>query len=124
RLAFLRLDGLAIAFQFNVEANGVHYHLKGGYDPAFGQLSPGKMLHAELLRSALSSGVHRFEFLGETESYKMQFSDGTRSMVTLDAFSSTPFGYLSRSLAQSEIHLRNTAKRTSSARRLHALATR
>jgi CelD/BcsL family acetyltransferase involved in cellulose biosynthesis len=124
RLSFLRLDGIPIAFQFNVEANGVHYHLKGGYDPRFGRLSPGKMLHAELLRRAFVSGLDRFDFLGAVEPYKLQFADSSRSIIALDAFSGSPLGTLSHGFANCEARARELAKSRPAVRGLYARITR
>jgi CelD/BcsL family acetyltransferase involved in cellulose biosynthesis len=124
RLSFLRIDGKPIAFQFNVEANRVHYHLKGGYDPAYRRLSPGKMLHAELLRRAFASGLDRFDFLGGVEPYKLQFADRRRSIILLTAFSGSPLGIVSRGLTNYEGRIREVAKRNPAARRLYARVTR
>jgi hypothetical protein len=44
RLAFLRLDGKGIAFQFDLEVRPSYYSLKIGYDPRYERFSPGKLL--------------------------------------------------------------------------------
>ena len=44
RLAFLRLDGRALAFEFAIEEGGVYYALKSGFDPAYRAFSPGTLL--------------------------------------------------------------------------------
>src|SRR5262249_4842271 len=41
RLAFLRLNGRALAFDYCLEDRGFHYCLKTGYDPAYRELGPG-----------------------------------------------------------------------------------
>src|SRR3954452_13008825 len=124
RLSFLRLNGVSIAFQFNVEANGVHYHLKGGYDPNYRELSPGKVLHAKLLRNAFTSRLSRYDFLGGAEPYKLQFADGRRSIIVLNAFSGSLLGTVSRGLINSESHVRERARSNPAARRLYARVTR
>ena len=124
RLSFLRLDGSPIAFHFNVEANGVHYHLKGGYDPTYRQLSPGKVLHAELIRRAFGSGLDRFDFLGAAEPYKLQFADSRRSLIALNVFAGSPLGTVSRGFANSGARIRELAKSNPAARGLHGRITR
>src|SRR5205085_12587753 len=44
QLCFLRLDGRAISVMFGLRQNGVLYLLKGGFDPAYRQFSPGQLL--------------------------------------------------------------------------------
>jgi CelD/BcsL family acetyltransferase involved in cellulose biosynthesis len=124
RLSFLRLDDIPIAFQFNMQANGVHYHLKGGYDPSYRRLSPGKMLHAELLRRAFASGLDRFDFLGAVEPYKQQFADSHRSIIAVNAFSGSPLGIASRGLTNCEARIRELAKSNPAARALYARVSR
>ena len=50
RLAFLRLDERALAFDYCLEFNRTHYLLKTGYDRVYERFSPGKVLrHLERL---------------------------------------------------------------------------
>lgn len=109
RLCFLRLDGVAIAFDYDVEANGVYYALKGGYDEAFRRFSPGKILRMEIIERAFTRDVVRYEFLGENEPYKLEWADQLRPLVVAQAFSSSVPGRVER-LAYS--HGRPLAKRT------------
>jgi len=92
RLAFLRLDGVPIAFQYNLVAEGVHYHLKGGYDESFERFSPGKVLHRLLIERAFADGLRRYEFLGADEQYKLQWANTARDLVLLQAFRASPGG--------------------------------
>jgi CelD/BcsL family acetyltransferase involved in cellulose biosynthesis len=86
RLAFLRLDGRAIAFQLGLEEGGAYYLLKGGYDSEFHRYAPGKLLVHEMLQSAFSSGLERFEFLGQAEPWKLEWTHDTRVLLLVDAF--------------------------------------
>lgn len=96
QLAFLRLDGRAIAFHLNLVAAGVHYHVKGGFDPAYRQYSPGKVLHRLLLERACVDRVRCYDFLGSDESYKLQWASGARELVQLQAFRNNPAGRIER----------------------------
>jgi CelD/BcsL family acetyltransferase involved in cellulose biosynthesis len=86
RLAFLRLDGRALAFQFGLEEGGAYYFLKGGYETEFHRFAPGKLLVQEMLERAFSSDLERFEFLGQPESWKLEWTDDVRVLVVVDAF--------------------------------------
>jgi CelD/BcsL family acetyltransferase involved in cellulose biosynthesis len=108
RLTTLRLDGRAIAFHFNLEADGVLYHLKGGFRTDCERFSPGKLLHFALVERAFEEGLVRYEFLGADESYKLQFANGSREFVLWEAFSSSPLGRA----AWAHARARRLAKRT------------
>jgi len=96
RLAFLRLDGRPIAFLFDLEHRDVHYYLKGGFDPAFSRLSPGKALLHAMIERAFALGLERFEFLGADEPYKLQWASHVRELRLVQAFARTPFGRAER----------------------------
>jgi CelD/BcsL family acetyltransferase involved in cellulose biosynthesis len=86
RLAFLRLDGTPLAFQFALELDGVYYMLKSGYEPAWRRYSPGNLLVHEMLRHASSTGVGRYEFLGDAEPWKLEWTRTVHVRVALEAF--------------------------------------
>ncbi len=92
RLAFLRLDGRAIAFDFAIEHERVHYLLKTGFDPAFRRFAPGMLIRQEMLRRAFSSEVARYEFLGHDDPWKLEWADATADELHLQAFRPTPIG--------------------------------
>ena len=98
RLAFLRLDGRAIAFHYNLDAQGVEYHLKGGYDPAFARFSPAKVLHYSLLERAFTADCRRYDFLDGHESYKHQFANAVRELHMFEAFAPSLSGRLDRAV--------------------------
>jgi CelD/BcsL family acetyltransferase involved in cellulose biosynthesis len=91
-LAFLRLDGRAVAFQFGLRTEREYYFLKGGYDPAFARYSPGKLLHARMLERMHERGVERYEFLGDTESYKQTWPHDSRRLLELVGYRRSPAG--------------------------------
>lgn len=114
RLCYLRLDGRCIAFQYNVVAEGVLYDLKGGYDTAYERFSPGKVLHAAMLRHSFEDRLRRYEFLGVAEPYKLHWATGSRQTVSLRAFAPSIVG---RGLWAGERYGRPAAKRTRAAAR-------
>ena len=92
RLAFLRLDSRAFAFDFAFEEDGVHYLLKTGFDPQFGRYAPGMLLRHQMLSRAFSSRLRRYEFLGADDSWKLEWADVTRERLVLQAFARSPRG--------------------------------
>jgi CelD/BcsL family acetyltransferase involved in cellulose biosynthesis len=86
RLCFLRLDSRAIAFHLDVAADGILYHLKGGFDADFARFSPGKVLHYLMVEHAFEQGLHRYDFLGEDERYKVALATGTHERRQFHAF--------------------------------------
>lgn len=97
RLAFLRLDGRAIAFQFDLELRSRYYSLKIGYDPAFERFSPGKQLTYMMVARAVARGLDAYELLGTDEPWKERWTLLSREQVTFRAFSPSPLGRLAAS---------------------------
>lgn len=97
RLAFLRLDGQALATMLLLESRGVLYYLKGGYDPGFERFSPGMLLLSSVIEHAFEHPIERVELLGGDERYKLAFTSDVRDKRRFQAFAPSPLGVLSRS---------------------------
>jgi len=98
RLAFLRLDGRPLAVQYLLEADGVQYALKGGYDAGFERCSPGVLILLALLERAFSTEVECFAMGGGDEDYKTAFASGHDDLVLLQAFAPSAAGLALRAL--------------------------
>ena len=85
-LAFLRLDGRPIAFDLCIESRGGVYPLKGGFDPAFRRYGPGMLLTYESLRRAFARGLATYELLGDSDPYKLVWTQTVRERVRFQAF--------------------------------------
>ena len=96
RLAFLRLDGRALAFDLTLEAHGRHYLIKTGYDPAFTSLSPGLLLRLHMLERAFATGLESYEFCGAAEPWKLEWAQSTRPVEVIEAYAPNAAGSLSR----------------------------
>jgi CelD/BcsL family acetyltransferase involved in cellulose biosynthesis len=96
RLALLRLDGRMIAFQLGIEDRGVHYALKGGYDPEFAHGSPGSLVLRATIVDAFGRRLERYELLAGSEPYKLQWTNRARQLRLLQAFARTMLGRLDR----------------------------
>jgi CelD/BcsL family acetyltransferase involved in cellulose biosynthesis len=88
-LRLLRVDGRAIASDLCLDADGVIYSLKGGFDPAFRRFGPGMLMYYESLREAFERGMHSYEMLGAEEPHKMALTSSVRNRVRLQAFSTS-----------------------------------
>ena len=94
RLDILRLDGRAIAVLFGLESGSRYYALKGGYDPEFRRLSPGKLLLHQAVRRAFDDGLRSVELLGDAEHYKAAWTRSVRQRERFEAFARSPTGTL------------------------------
>lgn len=99
QLAFARLDGRPIAFDFCLSEGGSVYALKGGFDPELRKYGPGFLLTEEGIARAFDAGHRTYELLGDADEYKMNFTGSTRERIHFEGFSSSPGGrgrYLAR----------------------------
>jgi CelD/BcsL family acetyltransferase involved in cellulose biosynthesis len=96
RLAFLRLDGRAIAFAFALQDGTAFYLLKGGYDPAYRRFAPGKLLFRSLMEQAVASGAQRFEFLGAAEPWKLEWTEECHERILVRSYAPTVLGTADR----------------------------
>ncbi len=94
RLAFLRLNGQPLAFDFAIEDESCHHLLKTGYDPAYRELAPAMLLRYEMLARAFELQLRSYEFGGANEEWKLQWSDRTRKRLLFQAFAHTPSGFV------------------------------
>lgn len=94
RLAFLRLDGRGLAFDYCLEDAGAHHLVKTGFDPAFRKFAPGMLLRQEMLQRAFSAGLASYDLGGADEPWKMRWTDTTRELVRLRTFAPSALGRL------------------------------
>jgi CelD/BcsL family acetyltransferase involved in cellulose biosynthesis len=92
RLAFLRVDGRAIAFDLCLEANGVFWALKGGFDVTERKLGPGVLLTHHQIERSFERGFSSYELLGQFDDYKASWTPLARDRVRFQAFPGTPSG--------------------------------
>jgi CelD/BcsL family acetyltransferase involved in cellulose biosynthesis len=91
-LAFLRLNGRAIAFHLDLVDDGVLYGLKGTYAEDLGQFSPSRILRHERIKQAFADGVGRYEFLGADEPYKADWANATTELEVFQAYQRSATG--------------------------------
>ena len=60
----LELDGKPVGAQFGFRFGSTVYSLQEGFDPAFAKDSVGYVLRAHVLKTLISEGVRKYDFLG------------------------------------------------------------
>lgn len=94
RLAFLRLDDEAIAFDYCFETGGVHYLVKTGFRPEYAAYAPGKLLRAFMIERSFAEGLRAYDFVGDDDPWKREWTDSVRTTVTVDAYTGGVLGRL------------------------------
>ena len=92
RLAFLRLDGRAIAFDMCLEHAGAFYVLKGGFDVDERKAGPGTLLTHHGIQRAFELGLDSYELLGQADDYKRSWTRLTHERMRFQAFPRGPVG--------------------------------
>jgi CelD/BcsL family acetyltransferase involved in cellulose biosynthesis len=85
-LHFLRSGGRRIAFAYCLRSAGRLYCLKGGYDPAWADCSPCHLLLWFALRSAFARRLDEYDFLGDAEPWKREWTRHVRAHEWLFVF--------------------------------------
>ena len=98
RLAFLRLDGRAIAFDLSLEESGVHYLLKTSYEPELRSFGPGTMLRHDMIERAFATGLQRYELLGTDEPWKHTWADRFRDQLLVRFFAPSFTGAIDKAI--------------------------
>jgi CelD/BcsL family acetyltransferase involved in cellulose biosynthesis len=98
RLAFLRLDGQTLAFDYALEYNKTHYLLKTGYDPAYAKFAPGMIIRQSMLARAFSSDIAIYDFLGIGSDWKREWTSAEQERLFLHMFAPTATGFLDRAV--------------------------
>jgi CelD/BcsL family acetyltransferase involved in cellulose biosynthesis len=111
RLAFLRLDGRALAFDLALEHAGAWYSLKAGYEHSAARFGPGGVLLAMELRRCYENGLERFELLGNADEFKLSFANQVRELGWLGAYAPSPSGRAEASVVWARERLRPAARR-------------
>lgn len=79
----LRVDGRPVAWHLGLAGPGELYWWFPTYDPAWEDLSPGKVLLARLLEQGLARGVRRIHFLTGAQPYKLAWKPESPELRTV-----------------------------------------
>jgi CelD/BcsL family acetyltransferase involved in cellulose biosynthesis len=119
RIVTLRLDGRAVAFFSYFALSGSMVVHRLAFDPAYGRLSPGLVTTLHTLEVASSEGLHRVEFLGGGERYKLELADRFEPMHQAVGLARTPVAAAAGAARVGAIRARLWLKRSERARRLY-----
>jgi CelD/BcsL family acetyltransferase involved in cellulose biosynthesis len=86
RLAFMRIDGRAVAMQIAAESANRLWLLKIGYDEAAARCSPGQQLMLHVIGEAARRELDSVEFLGQAEPWTQLWTRAVRPCVSLRAY--------------------------------------
>ena len=73
RIAFMRIDGRAVAMQMALETLGNYWLFKIGFDEEYERCSPGTLLMLHTIRWAAERELRAYELLGNVEPWIAQF---------------------------------------------------
>ena len=94
RLWVLRLDGRAVATEYQLEGAGRIHALRGDFDASLpGELSPGSCLSAEIVRQLFAlDTVHEYDMGPGDNPYKARWAAATHETAALRAFRPGAYG--------------------------------
>jgi CelD/BcsL family acetyltransferase involved in cellulose biosynthesis len=99
RLWVLRLEGRAIATEYQIGANGSVHALRADYDASLADLSPGAYLNLEIIRRLFEvPGLEVYDMGPGVNEYKLRWASGAHELVTLEFYAPTLHGRLLRNL--------------------------
>jgi CelD/BcsL family acetyltransferase involved in cellulose biosynthesis len=86
RLYCLEADGRLVAMYYFYRFRNQVFLMQGGFDPAYGRLSPGRVLIDYALEHAIGEGNTAFDFLRGEHPYKDELASASRETVFLAAY--------------------------------------
>ena len=92
RMAFMRIDGRAVAMQLAVESARRLWLLKIGHDERYSACSPGQQLMLFVAGEGARRGLTAIEFLGEEEAWTRKWTPTARGCVALRVYPLTRKG--------------------------------
>jgi CelD/BcsL family acetyltransferase involved in cellulose biosynthesis len=104
RLAFLRINDRAVAFDYCFECDGTHYLQKTGYETAYRKFAPGVIMRQLMLeRAFFSSDIVAYDFLGvglgaESAAWKREWTNRQQDRLFMHIFSPTALGVCDRAV--------------------------
>lgn len=88
RVSAILLAERLVACQFSLDYAGRRFLLKPAYDEDLASHSPGRVLQWKVMQAAVQSGLTSYEFGGEAERWKMEWTSTTRPRLNVLRFAS------------------------------------
>ena len=108
QLATLEVDGRTVAYHYGFLYDRKYLHYYTGYDPAFAELQPGRVVMEEILKQCFERGLREVDFLRGVEPWKSSFTDLARRNQRLRLFRPSIRGRLARFLDGAHSALRRS----------------
>jgi CelD/BcsL family acetyltransferase involved in cellulose biosynthesis len=94
-LMILRLDGRAIATEYQLGADGRRHALRADFDSSLAEISPGAYLNQRIIRTLFEQGgVHEYDMGPGMNEYKLRWASGAHEAVGLEVYAPTTYGRL------------------------------
>jgi CelD/BcsL family acetyltransferase involved in cellulose biosynthesis len=97
----LRLDGRAVAMEYQIQSAGTVYALRADYDAEFAALSPGSHLNQVIARALFERGdVHEYDMGPGDSEYKLRWATGAHQRVRLRLYGRRLYSRLARTFEE------------------------
>ncbi|MCI0547890.1 MAG: GNAT family N-acetyltransferase [Candidatus Rokubacteria bacterium] len=94
-LWLLRLDGRAIAMEYQLRAEGKAWALRADFDHAYRELSPGSALNLAITRALFERGtIHEYDMGPGENDYKLRWASAAHETTRLTAYRRHGYGQL------------------------------
>lgn len=98
-LWILRVDGRAVATEYQIGSNGTLHALRADFDASMTAASPGASLNLRILEALFTRrSVQEYDMGPGENPYKLRWATGHRETVSLDVYAPTPGGAVQREL--------------------------
>ncbi len=122
RIAVLRVDGRAIAFDCWLTVGGWCYGYRCAFDPAFAAYSPGRQIMFAAFDRADAEGMSSYDFGQEEHDYKVRLATAVEPIYELVGPAFTPRGRAAASLRATAVAVRSGLRRHPLAHRAYVAA--
>ena len=119
RLDLLTVNQAPISFALSFISPTRLYYYIAGFDPEFGQYSPGALLLRRMVKQAHIDGVELFDFMKGEESYKQHWANQTPSNSLLLAGRSGLWPKIGLWIRKNRSRLRTWARQVESIRKIY-----
>jgi CelD/BcsL family acetyltransferase involved in cellulose biosynthesis len=94
-LWILRLDGRAIATEYQVGANGSLHALRADFDSSLAHLSPGAYLNQQIVGSLFEQpNISEYDMGPGASDYKLRWASGSHETLSVEVYAPTTYGRL------------------------------
>ncbi len=90
----LQLDNKPAAYDISLLSHGIGYCLKTSFHSDYASLSPGLVLRTHLMKRVFDLGLKEYDFLGEAERYKLEWSTTVRQYGSITLYNDNMQGRL------------------------------